>query len=150
MLRTPVSKAVPRAMQCVTRCLVCPFPCLIVHFFRRFGAISQQPSPQRSINQGFPQDMASLQAIENQKWAKEPDTYEDHIQNLEADLSLSKQAHLQLEEKNQENFMLTIKYPSPLPPPTKQSHMSECHTQQVVPQLSTCIHVDLIPFVDNN
>ena len=72
--------------------------------------------------------MASLQAIENQKWAKEHDTYEDRIQNLEADLALTKQAHLRLDEKNQENFMLTIKYPSPPPPQTKQSHMSECHT----------------------
>ena len=50
--------------------------------------------------------MAALQAIENQKWAKEHDTYEDRIQHLEADLALAQQAHLQLDEQKQENLML--------------------------------------------
>jgi len=39
-------------------------------------------------------------------WAEEHDTYEDRIQNLEADRALAKKAHLWLDEQNQENFML--------------------------------------------
>lgn len=51
-------------------------------------------------------ETASLQAIENNKWAKEHDTYEERIAHLEADLSIAQQAHAQLDEQKQENLML--------------------------------------------
>jgi hypothetical protein len=52
------------------------------------------------------QETSALQAIENQKWAKEHDNYEDRIAHLEAELSIAQQAHLQLDAQKQENLML--------------------------------------------
>jgi hypothetical protein len=52
------------------------------------------------------QDAAALQALENHKYAKEHDTYEERIAFLESELSIAQQAHAQLDEQKQENLML--------------------------------------------
>jgi len=52
------------------------------------------------------QDAAALQALENHKYAKEHDNYEERIAFLESELSIAQQAHAQLDEQKQENLML--------------------------------------------
>jgi hypothetical protein len=52
------------------------------------------------------QEAAALAAIENTKWLKEHDNYEERLAYLEAELSLSQHAHAQLDEQKQENLML--------------------------------------------
>ena len=52
------------------------------------------------------QETAALQTIENQKWTKEHDTYEERIIQLELELSIAQQAQVQLDEQKQENLML--------------------------------------------
>ena len=52
------------------------------------------------------QESAALQTIENQKWTKEHDTYEERIIQLEMELSIAQQAQVQLDEQKQENLML--------------------------------------------
>src|ERR1700722_3099631 len=87
--------------------VICPFICLIFHFFQasRSDIATAFAAGIHKIKD-FQQDAAALQAIENQMWAEEHDTYEDRIHNLEADRALAKKAHLWLDEQNQENFML--------------------------------------------
>ena len=51
-------------------------------------------------------DAAALQSIENNKWAKEHDNYEERLAHLEAELAIAQQAHAQLDEQKQENLML--------------------------------------------
>jgi hypothetical protein len=52
------------------------------------------------------QEAAALQALENHKYAKEHDNYEERIAFLEGELSIAQQAHAQLDEQKQENLML--------------------------------------------
>lgn len=52
------------------------------------------------------QDAAALQSIENRKYIKEHDNYEERIASLEAELAIAQQASAQLEEQKQENLML--------------------------------------------
>ena len=51
-------------------------------------------------------EAASSHEIENGKWAKERDTYDDRIAHLETELSIAQQAHAQLDEQKQENLIL--------------------------------------------
>lgn len=51
-------------------------------------------------------DAASLHDLENAKWAKEHENYEERIAQIEAELSLAQQAHSQLDEQKQENMLL--------------------------------------------
>ena len=51
-------------------------------------------------------DAAALQQIENHKYLKEHDNYEERISVLENELSVAQQAHAQLDEQKQENLML--------------------------------------------
>lgn len=52
------------------------------------------------------QEAAALQAIENHKYIKEHDNYEERIAFIEAELSIAQQASAQLDEQKQENLML--------------------------------------------
>ncbi|KAF9533935.1 hypothetical protein CPB83DRAFT_416318 [Crepidotus variabilis] len=49
---------------------------------------------------------AALFEIENAKWQKEHDTYEERLVSMEAELELAMQAHTQLDEQKQENMLL--------------------------------------------
>ena len=51
-------------------------------------------------------EAASLHEVENTKWAKEHENYEERITHLEMDLSIAQQAHAQLDEQKQENLLL--------------------------------------------
>lgn len=52
------------------------------------------------------QDVASLQALETQKYMREHDSYEERLSQLESELMHAQQAHAQLDEQKQENLML--------------------------------------------
>jgi hypothetical protein len=52
------------------------------------------------------QEAAALQSIENHKYIKEHDNYEERIAFLEGELAIAQQAFAQLEEQKQENLML--------------------------------------------
>jgi len=52
------------------------------------------------------QDVAALQSIENSKWFKEHDAYEERVGFLEAELAVAQQAQASLDEQKQENLML--------------------------------------------
>ncbi|KAF5374495.1 hypothetical protein D9615_009115 [Tricholomella constricta] len=51
-------------------------------------------------------EAASLHEMENAKWAKEHESYEARIVQLENELSVAQQAHAQLDEQKQENLLL--------------------------------------------
>lgn len=51
-------------------------------------------------------ESASLHEIETAKFAKEHESYEERIAQLENDLSIAQQAHTQLDEQKQENLLL--------------------------------------------
>ncbi|KAG6901448.1 hypothetical protein C0995_011782 [Termitomyces sp. Mi166 len=51
-------------------------------------------------------DSASLHEMETAKWAKEHESYESRILQLEDELSIAHQAHVQLDEQKQENLLL--------------------------------------------
>ena len=51
-------------------------------------------------------EAASLHELENGKWARERDGYEERLVHLEAELVLAQQAHAQLDEQKQENLLL--------------------------------------------
>jgi hypothetical protein len=51
-------------------------------------------------------EAASLHEVENAKWAKEHENYENRIIALENDLAIAQQAHAQLDEQKQENLLL--------------------------------------------
>ncbi|KAI0067221.1 hypothetical protein BV25DRAFT_1987669 [Artomyces pyxidatus] len=51
-------------------------------------------------------EASALQAIENHKWIKEHDTYEERISFLEQELAIAQQAQATLDEQKQENLML--------------------------------------------
>jgi len=51
-------------------------------------------------------ESVALYEIEAGKWAKEHDRYEEHIQQLEKELSVALEAHTHLDEQKQENMLL--------------------------------------------
>lgn len=51
-------------------------------------------------------EAASLHEVENAKWAKEHETYENRMVALENELAVAQQAHTQLDEQKQENLLL--------------------------------------------
>lgn len=51
-------------------------------------------------------EAVSLHEIETGKWAKEHETYDERISQLETELSLALEAHTQLDEQKQENMLL--------------------------------------------
>jgi hypothetical protein len=51
-------------------------------------------------------EAASLHDVENAKWAKEHEGYENRISALENELAIAQQAHAQLDEQKQENLLL--------------------------------------------
>lgn len=51
-------------------------------------------------------EAVSLHEIETAKWAKEHETYEERIVQLEMELSLALEAHRHLDEQKQENLLL--------------------------------------------
>ncbi|TFK69932.1 hypothetical protein BDN72DRAFT_767273 [Pluteus cervinus] len=51
-------------------------------------------------------EAASLHELENGKWARERESYEERLVHLEAELVLAQQAHAQLDEQKQENLLL--------------------------------------------
>ncbi|KAG5644171.1 hypothetical protein DXG03_009012 [Asterophora parasitica] len=51
-------------------------------------------------------EAASLHDVENAKWAKEHESYENRILQLENEISIAQQAHAQLDEQKQENLLL--------------------------------------------
>ena len=51
-------------------------------------------------------EAASLHEVENAKWAKEHENYENRITALENELAIAQQAHAQLDEQKQENLLL--------------------------------------------
>lgn len=51
-------------------------------------------------------EAASLHEVENAKWAKEHENYENRIGVLENELAIAQQAHAQLDEQKQENLLL--------------------------------------------
>ena len=51
-------------------------------------------------------EAASLHEVENAKWVKEHENYENRIAALENELAIAQQAHAQLDEQKQENLLL--------------------------------------------
>ncbi|PFH45209.1 hypothetical protein AMATHDRAFT_200766 [Amanita thiersii Skay4041] len=51
-------------------------------------------------------EAASMHEVEAGKWAREHESYEDRIIQLENELSVAQQAHAQLDEQKQENLLL--------------------------------------------
>ncbi|KAF8626934.1 hypothetical protein AX17_006434 [Amanita inopinata Kibby_2008] len=51
-------------------------------------------------------ESATLHEFEAAKWAREHESYEERLAQLEAELSVAQQAHAQLDEQKQENLLL--------------------------------------------